>query len=92
MYTKDLICTCIRQYLDHPIRIHGRTGTAGSQERKLTHLVGSSLLLQLLFGVAYSSHFWPGVHHSRDQEVVDVWLLPSDGLCHKYAFLFRLVR
>ena len=88
---KDLVCTCICQYLDHPIRIHGSTGTPRSQERKLAYLVPSAQLLQLLFGIAYSCYLWPGVDHSRNQKVVDVRLLTSNGLRYKYTFLFRLV-
>ena len=66
-------------------------GAAIGAVRTSALMIGDSGFLQLFFGVSNRCNFRPCIDNSWNQQIIDMWLLSSKCLCHKYTFFLRLV-
>jgi len=92
MGSQDLIGGLVGQNLDETVGVVVGLGTRVGQEGELAHLVGNTLLLQLLLALANPRDLGMRVDYTGHAVVVDVHVAAVDALNGDEALIFSLVR
>src|ERR1700754_3768176 len=91
MYAQNLIGCSIGQYFNKTIQITACTGTAAGFEWERSSFIFYTGRFQLLFGLANSINFWPGINNTRYQVIINMWFLTGNDLGNKRTFIFGFV-